>query len=122
MVRWKHSWQGAIRGVPRNAIRPGSRGDLPVQPVWRFALEKARLHGGKVPDGPSGIYSRTTGSSHALKIPHAQGGCRSGRTSRIARSIGELRMAGIAPLHAPPTARLYIQRNLLHRVRGSRLL
>jgi len=87
MVRWKHTGQGAIRRVPRSAIRPGSRGDLPVHPVWRFAVEKARLHGGKVPDGPSCIYSRTTGSSHALKIPHAQGGCRSGRRSRIARSI-----------------------------------
>jgi len=33
-------------------------------------------------------------SGHCPKIPYAQGGCRSGRRSRIARSIGELRMAG----------------------------
>ena len=71
MVRWKHTGQRAIRGVRRSATWPGSWGDLPVHPVWRFALEKARLHGGKVPDGPGGIYCRTTGSSHALNIPDA---------------------------------------------------
>jgi len=71
MVRWKHTGQRAIRGVPRSAIQSGSRGNLPVQPLRRFALEKARLHRRKVPDGPSGLYCRTTGSSHALKIPDA---------------------------------------------------
>ena len=73
MVRWKHTGQRAIRGVRRSAIRPGSR-DLPIYPVWRFALEKTRLHGGGVPDEAGGIYCRTTGSSHALKIPQALGG------------------------------------------------
>ena len=70
MVRWKHTGQSAIRRVPRSAIRPGSR-DLLVHHVSRFALEKARLHRGKISDGPSGMHSRTTGSSHALKIPDA---------------------------------------------------
>src|SRR5258708_506710 len=73
VVRWKHPGQCAIRRVPRSAIRPESR-ELPVRPVWGVALEKANLHGGKISDGPSGIYSRTTGSCHALKIPQAQAG------------------------------------------------
>jgi pimeloyl-ACP methyl ester carboxylesterase len=34
-------------------------------------------------DRPGGIYSRTTGSCHAVKIPQAQGGCSSRRRSRI---------------------------------------
>ena len=75
MVRRKHTRQRAIRRVPGSAIQSGSRGDLPVQPVWRFALEKARFHGGKIPDRPGGIYCWTTGSSHAVKTPFAQGGC-----------------------------------------------
>jgi Cytochrome P460 len=34
-------------------------------------------------DGPGGIYCWTTGSSHAVKTPSAQGGCSSRRRSRI---------------------------------------
>jgi hypothetical protein len=91
MVRWKHTGQRAIRRVPRSAIRPGSRADLPVHPVWGFALEKTRLRGGKVPDGPGGIYCWTTGSSHAVKTPSALGGCSFRRRGGIARSIKNLK-------------------------------
>jgi len=64
---------GNVRSVEFLEVQPGQdrRGDLPVHPLWRFTLEKARLHGGKIPDGPRSIYCRTTGSSHALKIPDA---------------------------------------------------
>ena len=76
---------GNVRSVEFVEVQsgPDRGGDLPVHPVWRFALEKARLHGGKVPDGPGGIYCWTTGSSHAVKTPSAQGGCSSRRRSRI---------------------------------------
>jgi hypothetical protein len=70
MVRGKHTGQAAIRRVPRSAIRPRSRADVSLHHVWRFTVEKADLHRGKIPHWPSGKSSGTTGSSHALKLLH----------------------------------------------------